>query len=239
MATIKIPYGGTTYPLYMHSQRITTPSLIVAGQGYIPLYRGGNIGDPVLLWGAHILKKAPMKIAGNGTWYRPTWYHEQIGKASCIVYYKATHTLHEGTQTVTVCTKTNRYSQCIAYGNQTQYRYYYDTNSNIYIGGFSITNGDLRIVINSMTCLNHNVNNTWSSWYSTNNAWGGWTDSRWSNYPSPVGYTLNTTATGTYTLQININNNWVTIKTGKCSCPVKVAINNTSQQQQTVTLTLS
>ena len=56
MATIKIPYGGTTYPLFMQSNKITTPSLIVHGQGYIPLYQGGNIGNPILYGGVHVLK---------------------------------------------------------------------------------------------------------------------------------------------------------------------------------------
>ena len=45
MATLKIPYGGATYPLFMQSNKVTTPSIVVAGQGYIPLYQGGNIGD--------------------------------------------------------------------------------------------------------------------------------------------------------------------------------------------------
>ena len=35
MATIKIPYGGTTYPLFMNGNKITTPSIAVGGQGYI------------------------------------------------------------------------------------------------------------------------------------------------------------------------------------------------------------
>ena len=122
MATIKIPYGGTTYYLFMHGQKITTPSIAVGGQGYIPLYQGGNIGDPVLLWGQHVLKKAPMIVRGNGTWYRPTWYHAQIGSATCDVYYKATHPLHEGTQQVDVCTNYNQYGQCISWGKKTQYR---------------------------------------------------------------------------------------------------------------------
>lgn len=57
MATIKIPYGGTTYSLFMQSNKVTTPSIVVAGQGYIPLYKGGNIGDPILYNGVHVLKE--------------------------------------------------------------------------------------------------------------------------------------------------------------------------------------
>lgn len=238
MATIKIPYGGTTYPLFMNGNKITTPSIIVGGQGYIPLFEGGNIGDPVLLWGQHVLKKAPMIVRGNGTWYRPTWYHAQIGKATCDVYYKATHTLHEGTQQVSVCTAYNIYGICIAWGNKTQYRYYWDTNSNIHINNFAITNGDMRIVMNDFTCNGHNVLNTWAGWYSTNSGWGGWTDTRHSNYPAKIAYTLNTSASGSYALQININNTWVTIKTGTASCSFNVPINNESQQMVRVTLNL-
>lgn len=239
MATIKIPYGGTTYSLFMQGNKITTPSIVVAGQGYIPLYKGGNIGDPVLYGGVHVLKKAPMKVAGNGTWYRPTWYHAQIGRATCDIYYKATHTLHEGTQTVRVCTKYDQYGQCISWGNQTQYRYYWDTNSNIHINNFAITNGDMRIVMSNFTCNGHNVLNTWAGWYSTNSAWGSWTDKQHSNYPAKKAYTLNTSASGSYSLQININNTWVTIKTGTASCSFNVPINSESQQKVTVTLELS
>lgn len=238
MATIKIPYGGTTYPLFMNGNKITTPSIVVAGQGYIPLYQGGNIGDPVLYKGVHVLKKAPMIVRGNNTWYRPTWYHAQIGKATCDVYYKATHTLHEGTQQVSVCTAYNIYGICIAWGNKTQYRYYWDTDSNIHINNFAISNGDMRIVMNDFTCNGHNVLNTWAKWYSTNSDWGGWTDSRWSNYPGQVGYTLNMSASGSYALQININNTWVTIKTGTASCSFSVPINNKNQQMVRVALNL-
>lgn len=239
MATIKIPYGGTTYPLFMSNSKVTTPSIIVSGQGYIPLYQGGNIGDPILYGGVHVLKRAPMKVAGNGTWYRPTWYHAQIGKATCDVYYKATYPLHEGTQTVSVCTQYDQYGSCISHGNQTQYRYYWDTNSNIHINNFAIANSDMRIVMGSFTCLNHNVLNTWSSWKSTNSGWGSWTTTKNSNYPNKVNYTLNTSASGSYTLQIKINNTWVTIKTGTASCSFKVSINNTSQQMVKVTLNLN
>lgn len=238
MATIKIPYGGTTYPLFMQSNKITTPSLIVHGQGYIPLYKGGNIGDPILYNGVHVLKRAPMVVRGNNTWYRPTWYHAQIGKATCDVYYKATHTLHEGTQQVDVCTDHNIYGVCISWGKKTQYRYYWDTNSNIHINNFAITNGDMRIVMNNFTCKGHNVLNTWSGWYSTNSGWGDWTDTRHSNYPAKIAYTLNTSASGSYSLQININKTWVTIKTGTASCSFSVPINNENQQMVRVALNL-
>lgn len=239
MATIKIPYGGTTYPLFMQSNKITTPSIAVADQGYIPLYQEGNIGDPVLYEGVHVLKKAPMIVRDNDTWYRPTWYHAQIGSATCDVYYKATYTLHEGTRQVNVCTRYNIYGVCISWGRKTQYRYYWDTNSNIYIDNFAIANGDMRIVMSDFTCNGHNVLNTWADWYSTNSVWGGWTGSRWSNYPNQVDYTLNTSASGSYALQININNTWVTIKTGTASCSFNVPINNESQQKVRVTLNLN
>lgn len=239
MATIKIPYGGTTYPLFMQSNKVTTPSIVVAGQGYIPLYKGGNIGDPILYNGVHVLKRAPMKVAGNGTWYRPTWYYAKIGNATCDVYYKASYTLHEGTQTVKVCTKYNQYGQCISQGNQTQYRYYWDTNSNIHINNFAITNGDMRIVMSNFTCKGHNVLNTWAGWYSTNSDWGGWTTTKNSNYPAKKSYTLTTTASGAYSLQINVNNTWITLKTGTASCSFSVPINSANQQKATVTLKLS
>lgn len=238
MATIKIPYGGTTYSLFMQSNKITTPSIVVAGQGYIPLYKGGNIGDPILYNGVHVLKRAPMKVTSNGTWYRPTWYHTQIGSATCDVYYKATYTLHEGTQQVGVCTGHNIYGVCISWGKKTQYSYYWDTNSHIHINNFAITNGDMRIVMNNFTCNGYNVLNTWAGWYSTNSSWGGWTDTRYSNYPAKKAYTLNTSASGSYSLQININNTWVTIKTGTASCSFNVPINNDNQQKVKVTLKL-
>ena len=239
MATLKIPYGGTTYPLFINSNKITTPSIIVSGQGYMPLFEGGNIGDPVLLWGQHVLKKAPMIVSGNGRRYRPTWYHAQIGSATCDVYYRASYPLHEDIRTVVVCTNYNQYyGQCIAWGNQTQYRYYWDTNSNIHINNFAITNGDMRIVMNNFTCNGHNVLNTWAGWYSTNSGWGGWTTNRWTNYPGRVGYTLNASASGSYSLQININGTWVTIKTGTASCSFSVPINNENQQMVRVALNL-
>ena len=239
MATIKIPYGGITYPLFMSNKKVTTPSIAVASQGYILLYKGGNIGDPVLYSGNHILKKAPMKVASNGTWYRPTWYHAKIGKATCDVYYKATHTLHEGTQQVDVCTSYNIYGVCISWGKKTQYRYYWYTNSNIHINNFAIANGDMRIVMSNFTCNGHNVLNKWAGWYSTNSSWGNWTDTQHSNYPAKKAYTLNTSASGSYSLQININNTWVTIKTGTASCSFNVPINNENQQMVRVTLNLS
>lgn len=239
MATIKIPYGGTTYPLFMQSNKITTPSINVAGQGYIPLYQGGNIGDPVLYGGVHVLKKAPMIVKGNGTWYRPTWHHAQIGKATCDVYYKASYILHEGTKQVNVCTQYNQYGVCISWGNQTQYRYYWDTRSNIHIRNFAITNSDMRIVMSNFTCNGHNVLLTWSDWYSANCGWSNWTTSRGSNYPAKVGYTLNTSASGSYSLQININGTWVTIKTGTASCSFSVPINTETQKMVKVALNLS
>lgn len=238
MATVKIPYGGTTYSLFLQGYRITTPSLVLHGHGYIPLYQGGNIGDPILQ-GAHVLKKAPVVVKGNGTWYRPAWRHAPLGKATCDVYYKATHTLHEGTQSVQVCTVYNQYGICIAWGNQTQYRYYWDTNSNIHIKNFAIANSDMRIVMNSFTCNGHNVLNTWAGWYSAKSNWGGWTTKHGTNYPGQVGYTLNTSASGSYALQINIKGTWVTLKTGTASCSFNVPINNESQQVVKVELKLS
>ena len=238
MATLKIPYGGTTYSLFMQGNKITTPSIIVAGQGYIPLYQGGNIGDPVLLWGQHVLKKAPMKVAGNGTWYRPTWYHAQIGSATCDVYYKASYPLHEGAQNVVVCTAWNQYGQCIAWGNQTQYRYYHKLYSNIKIADFTIANDDCRLVVSSMTCQEVDVNNTEGKHHEIDSAWGSWTTTRHSNYPAKPTKTLDVIATGEYSLQINCNNTWVTLKSGTCTCPVNVNISSTSTQVQTVSLTL-
>lgn len=239
MATIKIPYGGTTYPLFMQGNKVTTPSIIVAGQGYIPLYKNGNMGDPILYNGIHVIKRAPMIVTGNGTWYRPTWYHAKIGKATCDVYYKASFSLHEGTQQVDVCTQYDQYGVCISWGNQTQYRYYWDTNSNIHIKNFAIANGDMRIVMSGFTCKGHNVLNTWASWYSTKSNWGSWTTTQRSNYPAKVGYTLNTSASGSYSLQINIKGTWVTIKTGTASCSFNVPINTETQQMVRVTLNLS
>ena len=240
MTTFKIPYNGTNYSLYLTKEKITTPSLTISGEGHAPLYSEKKIGDPILE-GTNILKCAPVKITDEkiGTVYRPTWLHGTIGNITCDVYYKASYTLHEGTQVVTVCTRYNQYGQCISWGNQTQYRYYWDTNSNINITNFAIANGDMRIVMDNFTCNGHNVLNTWTGWYSTNSNWGGWTTNRWTNYPGRVGYTLNASASGSYSLQININGTWVTIKTGTASCSFSVPINNENQQKVTVTLELS
>ena len=73
---------------------------------------------------------------------------------------------------------------------------------------------------------------------STKSDWGGWTTRRYSNYPAKKAYTLTATASGTYSLQINVNNTWVTLKTGTASCNFSVPINSESQQKVTVTLKL-
>ena len=239
MATFKIPYNGTNYSLYLTKEKITTPSLTISGEGHAPLYSEKKIGDPILE-GTNILKCAPVKITDEktGTVYRPTWLHGILGSVTCDVYYKASYTLHEGTQTVTVCTRYNQYGQCISWGNQTQYRYYWDTNSTIKITNFAITNGDMRIVMDNFTCNGYNVLDTQSSWYSTKSDWGGWTTRRYSNYPAKKAYTLNTSASGSYSLQININGTWVTIKTGTASCSFSVPINNENQQMVRVALNL-
>ena len=238
MTTLKIPYNEVSYPLYLTPTKVTTPSLKVGNLGYAFLAQGKAIGDPVL-YGSSILKGAPLKASKNGVSYRSTYKHGTLGNITCDIYYKASYTLHEGTQVVTVCTRYNQYGQCISWGNQTQYRYYWDTNSNIHINNFAITNGDMRIVMDNFTCNGHNVLNTWAGWYSTNSGWGGWTTNRWTNYPGRVGYTLNASASGKYSLQININGTWVTLKTGTASCSFSVPINSESQQKVTVTLELS
>ena len=97
----------------------------------------------------------------------------------------------------------------------------------------------MRIVMDNFTCNGYNVLDTQSSWYSTNSSWGGWTTRRWSNYPAKKAYTLNTSASGTYSLQINVNNTWITLKTGTASCSFSVPINSETQQKVTVTLELS
>ena len=96
----------------------------------------------------------------------------------------------------------------------------------------------MRIVMSNFTCNGHNVLNTWAGWYSTNSSWGNWTDTRHSNYPAKKAYTLNTSASGSYSLQININGTWVPLKTGTASCSFNVPINSESQQKVTVTLKL-
>lgn len=238
MATLKIPYKGVNYSLYLTPTKETTPALKAGNLGYAFLAQGKALGDP-LLYGGIILKASPLKIAKAGKWFRAMYKHGIVGACTCDVYYKASYTLHEGTQTVTVCTRYNQYGQCISWGNQTQYRYYWDTNSNIHINNFAITNGDMRIVMSNFTCNGHNVLNTWAGWYSTNCDWGGWTTQRWSNYPAKKAYTLTTTASGNYSLQINVNNTWITLKTGTASCSFNVPINSESQQKVTVTLELS
>ena len=239
MTTFTIPYNGTNYSLYLTKEKITTPSLTISGEGHAPLYSEKKIGDPILE-GTNILKCAPVKITDEktGTFYRPTWLHRILGSVTCDVYYSASYTLHEGTQVVTVCTRYNQYGQCISWGNQTQYRYYWDTNSNIKITNFAITNGDMRIVMDNFTYNGHNVLDTQSSWHSTNSDWRGWTTRRYSNYPAKKSYTLTATASGSYSLQINNNGTWVTLKTGTASCNFSVPINSESQQKVTVTLKL-
>ena len=238
MATLKIPYKGVSYPLYLTPTKETTPALKVGNLGYAFLAQGRALGDP-MLYGSSILKGAPLKITKDGTSYRSMYEHGKLGDASCKIYYYASYDTIEGSQVVRVCTRYNQYGQCISWGNQTQYRYYWDTNSNIKITNFAITNGDMRIVMDNFTCNGHNVLNTWTGWYSTNSDWGGWTTNRWTNYPGQVGYTLNTSASGSYSLQININGTWVTIKTGTASCNFSVPINSETQQKVTVTLELS
>ena len=239
MATFKIPYNGTNYSLYLTKEKITTPSLTISGEGHAPLYSEKKIGDPILV-GTNILKCAPVKITDEktGTFYRPTWLHGILGSATCDVYYNASYNLHEGTQVVTVCTRYNQYGQCIAWGNQTQYRYYHKLYSNIKIADFTIANDDCRLVVSSMTCQEVDVNNTEGKHHETDSAWGGWTTTRHSNYPAKPTKTLDVIATGEYSLQINCNNTWVTIKSGTCTCPVNVNISSTSTQVQTVSLTL-
>ena len=237
MATLKIPYKGVSYPLYLTPTKETTPALKIGNLGYAFLAQDKALGDP-MLYGSSILKGAPLKVSKNGISYRSMYKHGVLGEITCDVYYKASYTLHEGTQTVTVCTRYNQYGQCISWGNQTQYRYYWDTNSNIKITNFAITNGDMRIVMDNFTCNGHNVLDIQSSWYSTKSNWGGWTTRRYSNYPAKKAYTLTTPASGTYSLQININNTWVTLKTGTASCNFSVPINSENQQKVTVTLKL-
>lgn len=238
MATLKIPYKGVSYPLYLTPTKVTTPALKVGNLGYAFLAQGKALGDP-MLYGSSILKGAPLKITKDGTSYRSMYEHGILGDITCDVYYNASYTLHEGTQTVRVCTRYNQYGQCISWGNQTQYRYYWDTNSNIKITNFAITNGDMRIVMDNFTCNGYNVLDTQSTWYSTKSDWGSWTTKKNSNYPAKKSYTLTATASGTYSLQINVNNTWITLKTGTASCNFSVPINSESQQKVTVTLELS
>ena len=163
MATLKIPYKGVNYPLYLTPTKVTTPALKVGNLGYAFLAQGKALGDP-MLYGSSILKGAPLKITKDGTPYRSMYEHGILGAITCDVYYNASYTLNEGTQTVTVCTRYNQYGQCISWGSQTQYRYYWDTNSNIKITNFAITNGDMRIVMDNFTCNGYNVLDTQSRW---------------------------------------------------------------------------
>ena len=238
MATLKIPYKGVSYPLYLTPTKETTPALKVGNLGYAFLAQGKALGDP-MLYGSSILKGAPLQITKDGTFYRSMYEHGKLGDASCKIYYYASYDTIEGSRVVRVCTRYNQYGQCISWGNQTQYRYYWDTNSNIKITNFAITNGDMRIVMDNFTCNGYNVLDTQSSWYSTNSDWGGWTTRRYSNYPAKKSYTLTATASGTYSLQINVNNTWITLKTGTASCNFSVPINSETQQKVTVTLELS
>lgn len=237
MATLKIPYKGVSYPLYLTPTKETTPALKVGNLGYAFLAQGKALGDPIL-YGSSILKGAPLKITKDGISYRSMYEHGILGDITCDVYYNASYTLHEGTQIVRVCTRYNQYGHCISWGNQTQYRYYWDTNSNIKITNFAITNGDIRIVMDNFTCNGYNVLDTQSSWYSTQSDWGSWTTKKDSNYPAKASYTLTATASGTYSLQINVNNTWITLKTGTASCSFSVPINSENQQKVTVTLKL-
>ena len=228
MATIKIPYGGNTYPLFMQGNKITTPSIVVAGQGYIPLYQGGNIGDPILYGGVHILKKAPMKVAGNGTWYRPTWYHEQIGAASCIVYYKAAFVQETKSQNDRYWVTTDQYGNGYWHDNWQTY-YLRHTYAQIYIGSFAIASAhnDLRIVLTSLTVGGVNVNNTWGNTEVRSTSWSKPAP----NYPT---YNKSATAVGTYAIYLGN----ILLKTGNCSVSFNVPINN-ANQQNTARLTLN
>lgn len=237
MATLKIPYKGVSYPLYLTPTKETTPALKVGNLGYAFLAQDKALGDP-MLYGSSILKGAPLKITKDGTSYRSMYEHGKLGDASCKIYYYASYDTIEGSQVVRVCTRYNQYGQCISWGNQTQYRYYHKLYSNIKIADFTIANDDCRLVVSSMICQEVDVNNTEGKHHETDSAWGGWTTRRYSNYPAKPTKTLDVIATGEYSLQINCNNNWVTIKSGTCTCPVNVNISSTSTQVQTVSLTL-
>ena len=69
MATLKIPYKGVSYPLYLTPTKETTPALKVGNLGYAFLAQGKALGDP-MLHGSSILKGAPLKITKDGTSYR-------------------------------------------------------------------------------------------------------------------------------------------------------------------------
>ena len=89
-----------------------------------------------------------------------------------------------------------------------------------------------------MTCQGVDVINTEGKYHGVDSAWGNWTTKRYSNYPAKPTKTLDVIAIGEYSLQINCNNTWVTLKSGTCTCPVNVNISSTSTQVQTVPLTL-
>ena len=114
--------------------------------------QGKALGD-LMFYGSSILKGAPLKVTKDGTSYRSMYEYGKLGDITCDVYYKASYTLHEGTQRVPVWE-----GNFLSY--QTQYGYYWDTNSNIHINNFAITNGDMRIVMSNFTCKGHNVLNT-------------------------------------------------------------------------------
>ena len=238
MATLKIPYNGVSYPLYLTPTKETTPALKVGNLGYAFLAQGKALGDP-MLYGSSILKGAPLKVSKNGVSYRSMYKHGVLGNASCNIYYYASYDTIESSQVVRVCTNYNSYyGYCISWGNQTQYRYYHKLYSNIKIADFTIANADCRLVVSSMTCQGVNVNNTNGTVHETDSGWGDWTTSRYTNYPARPTKTINVTAFGTYSLQININGTWVTLKSGTCTCPINVNISSTSMQVQTIPLTL-
>ena len=237
MDTLKIPYNEVSYPLYLTPTKVTTPSLKVGNLGYAFLAQGKALGDP-MLYGSSILKGAPLKVSKNGVSYRSTYKHGTLGTAQCTLTYYTAYSAVEGTQVVTVCTRYNQYGQCIAWGHQTQYRYYWNLKGYLKISDFTISNSDCRLVISSMSINDLNVNDTNSVVSTTSSNWGNWTTTRYSNYPTKPTTTLKTTATGRYELQINNNGEWVTIKTGVCTCPVSLSFNSTSTQTKTVTLTL-
>ena len=101
MATLKIPYKGVSYPLYLTPTKVTTPALKVGNLGYAFLAQGKALGDP-MLYGSSILKDAPLKVTKGGTSYRSMYEHGKLGDITCDVYYKASYTLHEDTQRVQV-----------------------------------------------------------------------------------------------------------------------------------------
>lgn len=238
MATLNIPYNNTNYPLYLTDEKTTSPALKVEGLGYAPLYPNKNFGDPILV-DRNLLKCSPLKITSqDGTIYRPTWLHGILGDSRCTLTYSTNYSAVEGSQVVRVCTRYNQYGHCIAYGNQTQYRYYWALTGLLKLSEFTVDNADCRLVISSATVNNIDVHNTDGSVASTSSAWGNWTTTRYSNYPTKPTTTLTATATGNYDLQIDINGVWVTIKSGEFTAPIDLSFNNTSTQTKQVILTL-